>query len=200
MSRKEREEAELPHDGAEMDEEAAGDETGEPEDEIVEEEESPAIGGAVDTGRGETERELALQRDKYLRLAAEFDNYRKRSAKERLEAAGKGQADLVRQLLDAMDDLSRFAHIDPASVDSATVVTGVELVEKKLLKTLGAAGLQVVNPVDESFDPTVHEAIATEPAASQEDADVVSRVYQVGYTFNGQLLRPARVVVKQWAG
>jgi molecular chaperone GrpE len=79
-------------------------------------------------------------------------------------------------------------------------VKGVEMVEKKLLKSLTGAGLEVIDPINQSFDPTVHEAVATEPALSPEDDHVVSRVYQAGYRFNGQLLRPARVVVKQWNG
>jgi molecular chaperone GrpE len=190
-----RDDTDLPLDEDELDEDAI--EGGEEETELDEDAED---GNAAGAGSTVAERELEAQRDKYLRLAAEFDNYRKRSAKERLEASGRGQADLVRQMLDAMDDLSRFAHLDPAATDSATVVTGVELVEKKLLKALSAAGLEVVNPVEELFDPTLHEAIATEPAESPDDADLVSRVYQVGYTFKGQLLRPARVVVKQSAG
>jgi molecular chaperone GrpE len=140
------------------------------------------------------------QRDRYLRLAAEYDNYRKRSTRERQEAGSRAQADLVKQLIDALDDLSRFAHVDPAKTEPATIVQGVELVERKLLKALNAAGLQVLDPVDQPFDPALHEAVATEPALSREDDHMVARVYQPGYVFNGQLLRPARVVVKQWNG
>lgn len=145
-------------------------------------------------------RQLAEQRDKYLRLAADYDNYRKRTAKERGEAHSRGQADLVKQLVDPLDDLSRFAHVDPGSVDASTVVQGADMVEKKLFKVLTAAGLEVINPIDQTFDPMLHEAVSTEPALSSEDDHVVSRVYQQGYRFNGQLLRPARVVVKQWNG
>ena len=115
--------------------------------------------------------------------------------RERAETHSKAQADLVKQLLDGLDDLSRFAHVDPAVVDASTVVQGAEMVEKKTMKVLGAAGLETLNPVNQTFDPKVHEAVATEPALSAEDDHVVSRVYQVGYLFNGQLLRPARVVV-----
>lgn len=154
---------------------------------------SPADGTDV-------ERELSNQRDKYLRLAAEYDNYRRRTMKERAEAQSRGQAELVRHLLDGLDDLARFAHVDPASVDSSTIVQGVDMVEKKFQKVLGAAGLVAIDPIDQTFDPTLHEAVATEPALSPEDDHVVARVYQQGYTFNGQLLRPARVVVKQWNG
>ncbi len=148
----------------------------------------------------EAERQLADQRDKYLRLAAEFDNYRKRMTKERGDAHSRGQADLVRQLLDPLDDLSRFAHVDSSTVDPATVVQGVDMVERKLHKLLGGAGLEAVNPLNQTFDPNVMEAVATEPALSPEDDHVVARVFQQGYLFNGQLLRPARVVVKQWNG
>lgn len=146
------------------------------------------------------QQELDAQRDKYLRLAAEYDNYRKRSIRERQEAGARSQAELVKQFLDALDDLSRFAHVDPGTVDSATVVQGVELVERKMLKSLASAGLEIVNPVDQTFDPALHEAVSTEPAAAREDDHVVARVYQPGYLFGGQLLRPARVVVKQWNG
>ncbi|HEY8831615.1 MAG TPA: nucleotide exchange factor GrpE, partial [Gemmatimonadaceae bacterium] len=75
--------------------------------------------------------DLATERDKYLRLAAEYDNYRKRSAKERSDAGTRAQADLVRQLVEALDDVARFAHIDPATTDATTVVQGVDMVEKK---------------------------------------------------------------------
>jgi molecular chaperone GrpE len=140
------------------------------------------------------------ERDRYLRLAAEYDNYRKRSAKERQDAGSRAQADLVRQMVEALDDVARFAHVDPATTDAVTIVQGVDMVEKKLLKALGNAGLEVINPVGETFDPALHEAVATEPTSAQEDDHVVSRVYQPGYVFKSQLLRPARVVVKQWNG
>jgi molecular chaperone GrpE len=82
--------------------------------------------------------------------------------------------------------------------DSTTLVEGVAMVERKLDKTLRTAGLEAVNPVGEPFDPAKHEAVATEPAATPEEDGTVGRVYQIGYTFKGQLLRPARVVVRQY--
>src|SRR5689334_8015992 len=144
--------------------------------------------------------DAAGERDKYLRLAAEYDNYRKRSQREQQDAGARAQGELVRQLIEALDDVARFAHVDPASTDAATVVQGVDMVEKKLLKALGNAGLEVINPVGETFDPALHEAVATEPTSAKEDDHVVSRVYQPGYVFKSQLLRPARVVVKQYQG
>ena len=146
------------------------------------------------------QRELDIQRDKYLRLAAEYDNFRKRTTRERQEAHWRGQADMLKGMIDALDDLGRFAHVDPATTDANTVVEGVEMVEKKLFKTLAGHGLEIINPVDHPFDPALHEAVMTEAAPSKEDDHLVARVFQVGYLFNGQLLRPARVVVKQWNG
>ena len=160
-----------------------------------------AASGAVSRGgASDTQRALDEQREKYLRLAAEYDNFRKRTTKERLEAGSRGQAELIKQLIDSLDDLSRFATLDPGATDTATVLQGVDLVEKKLRKALNTAGLEVIEPVDQPFDPAVQEAVATEPALSSEDDNMVARVYQRGYMFNGQLLRPARVVVKQWNG
>jgi molecular chaperone GrpE len=168
---------------------------------------TPADGAVLDDASplagaesGDTQRALEEQRDKYLRLAAEYDNFRKRTARERQEAHWRGQADMLKGMIEALDDLGRFAHVDPATTDAKTVVDGVEMVERKLQKTLAGHGMEIINPVDHPFDPAIHEAVMTEPAASKEDDHLVARVFQVGYLFNGQLLRPARVVVKQWNG
>ena len=163
-------------------------------------EESPGGGRASTSASDDVQRALDEQRDRYLRLAAEYDNFRKRTQKERAESGTRAQADLVKQLIDSLDDLARFAALDPATTDPAAVVKGVDLVEKKLRKALAASGLEIVDALDQPFDPSVHEAVATEPALSSEDDNMVARVYQPGYRFNGQLLRPARVVVKQWNG
>jgi molecular chaperone GrpE len=148
----------------------------------------------------ELQRQYEEQRDRHLRLAADFDNARRRWTKQLEEARTNAQGDLVKHLIDALDDIGRFAHVDPAITDSATIVQGVEMVERKLMKLLTGAGLEVVNPVGQQFDPSLHEAVGTEPTPAREDDHVVSRVYQVGYRFGTQLLRPARVVVKQYVG
>jgi molecular chaperone GrpE len=153
---------------------------------------------AVENRISELQRDLTTERDKMLRLAAEFDNYRKRVMRERLEAEARGKAELVKELLEPMDDIARFAHVDPEVTDSTTLVEGVAMVERKLEKTMRSAGLEVVNPLDEMFDPAKHEAVGTEPADSPEQDGTIGRVYQAGYTFRGQLLRPARVVVRQY--
>lgn len=185
--------------------EPQGDGAPSPEETAPEEAAPDATQGRAETDGGDPaendiSQKLSEQRDKYLRLAAEYDNYRKRTAKERAEAGSRGQAELATKLLDALDDLQLFAHIDPATTDPMTLHKGIEMVEQKMLKSLGAAGLEVINPLDQTFDPTMHEAVATEPALSPEDDHTVAKVFQPGYRFNGQLLRPARVVVKQWNG
>jgi molecular chaperone GrpE len=188
-------------DGSDDDEVVAGGaEVRDNADRDVQADGDPSSPVSAAAATAELERKLAEAQDRFLRQAAEYDNYRKRTIKERTEMIPRAQADLVRQLLDPLDDLARFAHVDPATVDAATVVQGADMVEKKFFKVLQAAGLESVDPVNQSFDPQFHEAVATEPALSPEDDHVVSRVYQVGYKFNGQLLRPARVVVKQWNG
>jgi molecular chaperone GrpE len=158
--------------------------------------ESPAA--AVEAQLEATSAQLAEQKDKLLRLAAEYDNFRKRTVRERQEAELKGMSLLIRGILEALDDLGRFAHVDPAKTDPSTLQQGVEMVEKKLLKSLAGHGLEIVNPVGQPFDPALHEALATVPAERPDDDHFVAQVFQVGYVFNGQLLRPARVVVKQW--
>ena len=161
---------------------------------------APGAGDGGDSGGDAMARQLAEQQDKYLRLAAEYDNYRKRTAKERQESHLRGQADMLKGLIDPLDDIARFAHVDPATTDAKTLVDGVAMVEKKLVKTLSGHGLEVVDPVGHPFDPALHEAVMTEPAAAPEEDHLVARVFQLGYVFNGQLIRPARVVVKQWNG
>lgn len=148
---------------------------------------------------GESDRAVNELRDKYLRLAAEFDNYRKRTTRERAESGTRAQGELLKHIVDSLDDLGRVTAVDPAATDARSVVQGVDLVAKKLLKALTAAGLELIEPINQTFDPSLHEAVATEPALSPEDDHVVSQVFQPGYRFGGQLLRPARVVVRQWS-
>jgi molecular chaperone GrpE len=150
--------------------------------------------------RARLEAAVASEREKHLRLAAEFDNYRKRAIRERQEAGSRAQGELVQGLVEVLDDIARFAHLDPATVESSKVVEGVAMVERKVMKTLSGHGLEVVDPIGRPFDPAFHEAVGTEPAATSEEDHLVARVYQPGYLFRGQLVRPARVVVKQWLG
>ncbi len=148
----------------------------------------------------ERQRELDELKDKHLRLAAEFENFRRRAVKERQEAGWRAQGDLVRGIMDAIDDITRFAHVDPATVDAKAVVDGVGMVEKKLFKSLAGHGFEVIDPTGHAFDPNLHEAVTTTPAGVAEEDGTVAACFQAGYVINGHVLRPARVVVKQWTG
>jgi molecular chaperone GrpE len=142
------------------------------------------------------QRELASMSDRHLRLAAEFDNYRRRSERERSELWARAQGDLASRLLDALDDLDRVAdHADTTAADA--LVTGIQLVERKLRQALEAAGLEALEVEGERFDPNAMEAVAMMPADNPAEDDTVADVFQRGYRFKGSLLRPARVRVKK---
>src|SRR2546427_1393511 len=110
-----------------------------------------------------------VSKDTYLRLAAEYDNFRKRTLKERTELWSKAQADLVQRLVDALDDLARFAHIEPSAETAKTIHEGVDLVERKIWKELEAAGVRRVDQIGVPFDPSQHEAVTTAPASRSEE-------------------------------
>lgn len=141
--------------------------------------------------------ELQAVRDRHLRLAAEFDNYRKRVEREKGESWVRAQAELAQRLLEPLDDLQRIADFDPATTNAQSLHEGAEMVEKKFLRALEAAGLEVIDAAGKPFDPTQHEALTTAPAQSEEEDDTVAQVYRKGYRFKGVLLRPAQVVVKK---
>lgn len=150
---------------------------------------------------GDAASELDTLRERHLRLAAEFDNYRKRVERERGESWVRAQAQLAERLLEPLDDLQRIADFDPATTPSGALHEGAEMVERKFLRALETAGLEVIDDAaGEPFDPTVHEALTTVPAPSEAEDDTVDQVYQKGYRFKGVLLRPARVVVRKHQG
>jgi molecular chaperone GrpE len=145
----------------------------------------------------DTAAELQAMRERYLRLAAEFENYRKRVERERGESWVRAQAQLVERLLEPLDDLQRIADFDPATTAAQALHEGAEMVEKKFLRALEAAGLEEIEAAGQAFDPTQHEALTTAPAATEEEDDTVAMVYRKGYRFKGVLVRPAQVVVKK---
>ncbi|MGH7607645.1 MAG: nucleotide exchange factor GrpE, partial [Gemmatimonadales bacterium] len=157
---------------------------------------APEEAPSVDT----TAADLEALRDRHLRLAAEYDNFRKRVAKERSETWRRAQAELVARLADALDDLSRFAHIDPAETDARTIQEGVDLVERKVWKELETAGITRIDQTGVPFDPHVHEAVTTQSAAEPAQDQTVGQILQAGYRLRDILLRPARVVVLTWSG
>lgn len=136
--------------------------------------------------------------DRHLRLAAEFTNYRRRVEGEMSGAWDRAQADLVRRLLDVLDDLQRVAALDPAdeAVTVQSIVEGIDLVERKFLKALTDAGAELVAPEHGSvFDPERMEAMMRVPVDDDDLDDTVAQVFQNGYTFREHLVRPARVSV-----
>jgi len=146
------------------------------------------------------EGELDALKDRHLRLAAEFDNFRRRTARERAELTALAQAELVGRVLDGLDDLARFAHVDPAGTDTKTLHDGIDLVERKFWKALTAAGLVRIDQAGVPFDPVVHEAVTTAPASEAAQDHTVGTVLQPGYRLGERLLRPARVLVLTWRG
>jgi molecular chaperone GrpE len=140
------------------------------------------------------EDDLAELKDRHLRLAAEYDNYRKRSSRERAELADRAQASFVAKLLDVLDDLDRLVASDP-STPLSTLREGLSAVDRKLWKELQDAGVERIDPVGTAFDPALHEAVSTTPAPERSKEQVVSATFQPGYSFKGTLVRPARVQV-----
>ena len=140
------------------------------------------------------EEQLQVAVDRQLRLAAEFDNFRKRVAKERLELADRAQAALVMKLLDILDDVDRIVASDP-NTPAPALLEATLLVDKKLRKELEAAGLERIDPAGQPFDPAWHEAVSVLPAPDAEADHTVATTFQVGYRFRGSLVRPARVQV-----
>ena len=146
------------------------------------------------------EQELAELRDRHLRSVAEYENFRKRTARERGQLWARAQAEIASSILDALDDFARVLDVDPTQARAADVIEGVELVERKLVRELEAAGLERVGEVGASFDPNYHEAIGSMAAESEEQDQTIGAVFQVGYRFGEVLIRPAKVHVLMWQG
>ncbi len=159
------------------------------------------IGDAASSPSADLEllqREIDGLNDRHLRLAAEFDNYRKRVERERADSRDRAQAELVSRLVDALDDFDRVVEVDPAAASVESVLEGAGLVRKKLRQSLESAGLKTIDPVGEAFDPASMEALMTVPAEHPDEDEVVADVLQKGYRFHDVLLRPARVRVKKY--
>jgi molecular chaperone GrpE len=143
------------------------------------------------------------ERDEYLDLAkrtkADFENFRKRMSAETQAAAGRGKAELLREVVPVLDDLERAiqaAGLDPEGDSDDGLAHGVLLVFRSLRDALKRNGVEAVDPKGEKFDPTAHEALSTQPADGVEAGTVVE-VMQKGYRVGDQLVRPARVVVSE---
>lgn len=144
-----------------------------------------------------TESQVAELNDRLLRQMAEFDNYRKRTLKEKAELILNGSAGVVTDMLPVIDDLERAVSNASKSDDYNTLKEGVELIYNKLMHILEQKGLQKISPRNEPFDTDFHEAIATIPAPDEKSKGMVIDCAIDGYKLNDKVLRHAKVAVGQ---
>lgn len=137
---------------------------------------------------------IAKEHDDYLRLMAEFETFRRRSAEERLALVGSASADTIKGLLPVLDDCERAMELLAKSSDEAAK-EGTALIYNKLMDYLKTKGLAVIEAKGTKFDVDLHEAVTQFPALTPEQKGMVIDVVQTGYTLNGKVLRYAKVVV-----
>lgn len=143
----------------------------------------------------EMEKKLEEQHDKYLRLSAEFDNYRKRTLKEKAELILNGSEKSILSILPIVDDLERALKNMDNGTDVEAVCKGVELIYNKFISVLGQNGVKVIETKDKSLDTDYHEAIAVVPAPEEDKKGKILDCVQTGYTLNDKVIRHAKVVV-----
>lgn len=139
--------------------------------------------------------ELEEQKNKYLRLFAEFDNFKKRSAKERLELFKTAGQDVIRELLPILDDFHRAAKAHEQDNNAENYANGLKLIQEKFQKSLQNKGLKVIESVGKDFNVEFHEAIAEVPAPTEEQKGKIIDEVESGYTLNDSIIRYAKVVV-----
>ncbi len=142
----------------------------------------------------ELEEQVSNEKNDYLRLMAEFETFRRRSAEERLSLVGSAAADTIKGLLPVLDDLERAMEILKGSEDEAAV-KGTSLIYDKLFNYLKDKGLEIIDAKGKDFDTDFHEAVSQFPAPSEDLKGKVIEVVQTGYTYGGKVLRYAKVVV-----
>ena len=138
---------------------------------------------------------LEEQKDKYLRLSAEFDNYRKRTLKEKAELILNGGEKSLGSILPVVDDFERAIKTMETATDVNAVKEGVELIYNKFMGVLAQNGVNVIETKDQPLDTDFHEAIAVIPAPSEGQKGKILDCVQTGYTLNDKVLRHAKVVV-----
>jgi molecular chaperone GrpE len=143
----------------------------------------------------ELEEKVAKDRDDYIRLMAEFDNFRRRTAQEKLELVSMASTDTIKGLLPVLDDCERALKVLLESNDSDAAKEGTELIFSKLMSYLKSKGLAVIEAMNQPFDTDLHEAVAQFPVQDEEQKGKVFDVVQTGYTLNGKVIRFAKVVV-----
>jgi molecular chaperone GrpE len=143
----------------------------------------------------ELENQTAKDKDDYIRLMAEFDNYRRRTSQETLELVSMASTDTIKGLLPVLDDCERAMKVLQGSNDSDAAKEGTELIYGKLMSYLKSKGLAVIEAAGQSFDTDLHEAVAQFPVQEEDKKGKVFDVVQTGYTLNGKVIRFAKVVV-----
>lgn len=143
----------------------------------------------------ELENKVAKDKDDYIRLMAEFDNFRRRTSQEKLELVSMASMDTIKGLLPVLDDCERALEVLRKSEDSDAAKEGTELIYHKLLGYLQSKGLAVIEALGKEFDTDLHEAVAQFPVQEDEQKGKVFDVVQTGYTLNGKVIRFAKVVV-----
>lgn len=153
---------------------------------------------STDTDKtAEYEATIADLKDKYLRQAAEFDNYRKRVLKEKSELIQNGGESVISSLLPIIDDFERALQNMKKSDDTAALKDGVELIYQKFMKTLESNGLKTIETKEADFNTDFHEAVAMIPAPNDESKGKVVDCVQKGYKLNDKVIRHAKVAVGQ---
>lgn len=143
----------------------------------------------------ELEEKTAKDKDDYIRLMAEFDNFRRRTSQEKLELVSMASTDTIKGLLPVLDDCERALKVLLESEDSDAAKEGTELIFSKLMGYLKSKGLAVIEAMNQPFDTDLHEAVAQFPVQDEEMKGKVFDVVQTGYTLNGKVIRFAKVVV-----
>ena len=141
------------------------------------------------------QRKYEEMNDKYLRLYSEFDNFRKRNARERIELVKTASADIFSAILPILDDFDRASKANEQSTEIEVVKEGMLLIHNKLWNTLNHKGLEPLDALGKTFDSELYEAITSYPAAEPDMKGKVIDVLEKGYTLNGKVIRFAKVVV-----
>lgn len=143
------------------------------------------------------EAQLEKEKKEYVFLMAEFDNFRKRTLKDKAEIIKNGAESAMRNILPIIDDFDRALQATATSEDVAAVREGVELIYNKFIKYLESNGVKEMTTTGETFDADIHEAVTTFPAPSEEMKGKIIDTVQKGYSINDKVLRHAKVVVGQ---
>lgn len=159
-------------------------------------EETEAQLKAAEEAQKKAEEQARENQDKYVRLYAEFENYRKRVLKDKEEAKANAEEKMIQEILPLLDDIQLALQHAEKSADVKALVEGMKLMQKQVQNALQRLGIETLNSVGQSFDPHIHEAVSGQPSADHAPNTVIQE-FRAGYKYKGKLIRPAMVVVSQ---